>query len=422
MLTPRQVDIDLVVAGAGAAGLAAALRAGEAGLSVALFEATEHFRGGNNTSMSTSMIPAGGSRWQAAAEIDDSPERFAEDVARKTKGTADPVITCALTGVAPELVAWLADSCNVPLSLVTDFNYPGHSRPRCHSVPDRSGRALLDHLLAAFEQREDVTLAVPMCLEDVELDEDGVTSALVRNGSGAAERIATHAVVLASGGFGADGALVRSYAPEIADALYHGGAGCRGDALRIGERLGADVGYLDAYQGHGSVATPQTIIVTWAVVMHGGVIVNRNGRRFADESQGYSEFARLLLDQPDGTAYEIFDKRVNDLCRPFADYQDLLANGAVHWAEDLGALAAALGVSEEVLGAEFAAVAASAGGGSPGRRARRRPRCRAARRGAARRPLRRWRRRGGNVRPRPVWLPCRQRAAGRPRARLPCRV
>ena len=66
------VDVDVVVAGAGGAGLSAALRAAEFGLSVAVFETTEHFRSGNNTSMSTSMIPAGGSRWQRAERIDDS--------------------------------------------------------------------------------------------------------------------------------------------------------------------------------------------------------------------------------------------------------------------------------------------------------------------------------------------------------------
>ena len=146
-------DTDIVVAGAGAAGLAAALAAAEGGCSVTLIEASESFRTGNNTSMSTSMIPAGGSRWQAELGIDDSPERFESDVMLKTGGSADPVVTKALTAVAPELVAWLADHCDVPLDLVTDFRYPGHSRDRCHSVPDRAGRTLHSSLLAAVRPR-----------------------------------------------------------------------------------------------------------------------------------------------------------------------------------------------------------------------------------------------------------------------------
>ena len=99
---------DVLVAGAGAAGLAAALSAADRGLEVAIVEASETFRIDSNTAMSTSMVPAGGSRWQAEAGIDDSPERFYGDVMRKTKGLADPVVSRTLTDVAPELVAWMA--------------------------------------------------------------------------------------------------------------------------------------------------------------------------------------------------------------------------------------------------------------------------------------------------------------------------
>ena len=65
-------DVDVLVAGAGGAGLAAALSAQQRGASVALLEWREHWRQGGNTAMSTSMVPAGGSRWQLDAGIDDS--------------------------------------------------------------------------------------------------------------------------------------------------------------------------------------------------------------------------------------------------------------------------------------------------------------------------------------------------------------
>ncbi|HET6692998.1 MAG TPA: FAD-binding protein, partial [Pedococcus sp.] len=63
---------DLVVAGAGG-GLVAALRAAQLGLDVLVVEASEHYRQGNNTSMSTAMIPGAGSRWQREVGIEDSP-------------------------------------------------------------------------------------------------------------------------------------------------------------------------------------------------------------------------------------------------------------------------------------------------------------------------------------------------------------
>jgi fumarate reductase flavoprotein subunit len=357
------VDVDVIVAGAGAAGLAAALRSAEAGATVVLLEATPHFRTSNNTSMSTSMIPAGGSRWQSQLGIEDSPARFAADIVKKTAGSVDARLTSTLTEVAPEVVAWLADSCDVPLSLVTDFIYPGHSVARCHTVPDRSGSSLLRHLLSRVESSDKTAMMIPARLEQVQPDRDtGVFTATVRGGGGNTEFIRARSVVLASGGFGADPDLKQRHIPEIADATYHGGDGCRGDALRIGAELDADVGYLDAYQGHGSLAIPHAIIVTWAAQIHGAIILNSQGRRFADETQGYSEFARLVQRQPGGVAYVVLDRRIHGLCQPFADYQHLVEANAVRWVDDVEGLAGAISADPEVVAVEMDVVARIAAG------------------------------------------------------------
>jgi fumarate reductase flavoprotein subunit len=369
MTTDR--DVDVLVAGAGGAGLAAALRAAELGATVAVVEWRDQFRQGNNTSMSTCMIPAGGSRWQAAAGVVDDPDTFLADVVRKTHGTTDPTIARALVDAAPALVAWLADHVGLELDLVTDFIYPGHSVARCHSVPDRSGRSLLAGLLAAVERTPAVQLVVPARLADVALGEDGV-EADVTAPDGTVERVRAGALVLATGGFGADPALVRELIPEIAEGLYFGGDGCHGDALRIGRGLGLDVGYLDAYQGHGSVAVPQNVLCTWATVMHGAVIVNGAGERFGDETVGYSEYGRRVLDQPGHEAWLILDGRIDAACRSFRDYQDLLAQGGVRWAEDVDELARTTGLPVAALAATLdraAAAATGAGADAHGRAA-----------------------------------------------------
>ena len=72
-----------------------------------------------------------------------------------------------------------------------------------------------------------------------------------------AERIGCDALVLACNGYGGNPDLVRRYIPEMANALYFGHPGNRGDAVIWGEALGAQLEHLGAYQGHGSVATPQ---------------------------------------------------------------------------------------------------------------------------------------------------------------------
>jgi fumarate reductase flavoprotein subunit len=337
-------DFDLVVAGAGGAGSVAALTAADEGLSVLLLDQLAAFRRGCNTYMSTSMIPAAGTRWQRAAAIDDAPAVFHDDIMRKTKGAAYPVLARALTEVGSELVDWLADVQGLPLELATDFNYPGHSRQRCHTLPERSGHVLHGHLMRRVEASAGITIAAPMELRSVTLDTAGaIEAATVATPGGADETVPTGAVVLATGGFGANPELVRALIPEIAGALYFGSEGCTGDALRIGRSLHADTGYLDAYQGHGSVATPHGIMVTWATVMHGGVLVNNAGQRFGDETTGYSEYAREVLKQPGGVAWVLLDERIDRLCRPFADYGDLVAQGAIAWCEDLVAAAARIG-------------------------------------------------------------------------------
>jgi len=341
------VDVDVIVAGAGAAGLAASIAAADRGASVLLVEAKDTYREGSNTAMSTSMIPAGGSRWQAEAGIDDdSPDRLYGDLMEKTKGTADPVVTRALADVAPELVAWLADECGVPLELVTDVSYPGNSRQRHHSVPERSGRALHRRLLEAAAARPGVTLVVPSRLADLEEIAEGMRATTVRP-DGTEETIDTGAVVLATNGFGANKALVERYIPEILNGLYFGGDGSTGDALMLGERLGADTGSLGAYQGHGSVATPHGVLLTWTTMMNGAMLLNAMGQRFQNETIGYSESAVGVLAQPGGVAWVVYDQDVHDKALPFQDYRDLVEMKGVRWADDVEGVAAMIGCRTE---------------------------------------------------------------------------
>ncbi len=356
------LDVDVIVAGAGAAGLAASISAADGGASVLLLEAKETFREGSNTAMSTSMIPAGGSRWQTEAGIeDDSPDRLYDDLMTKTKSKADPVVARALADVAPDLVAWLADTCGVPLELVTDVSYPGNSRLRHHSVPERAGHVLHAHLLRAAAARSNITLVVPSRLSTIEETNGGLQVTAVRP-DGTEDTINTGAVVLATNGFGANEEMVRRYIPEIANGLYFGGDGSTGDALMIGERLGADTKYLGAYQGHGSVATPHGVLLTWTIMMNGGILLNATGHRFQNETIGYSESAVNVLAQPGGVAWAIYDEAVHDKALPFKDYQDLVEMKGVRWAEDIAAIATIIDCDRDTVGVTMDGAARYANG------------------------------------------------------------
>jgi fumarate reductase flavoprotein subunit len=106
---------------------------------------------------------------------------------------------------------------------------------------------------------------------------------------------------------------------------------------------------LGGYQGHGSWVVPHGILMTWAVMMEGGVQLNAQGRRFHDETHGYSEAAVEVLRQPGGVAWNVFDDRLLTLARTFPDFQQAEGAGAVRTAADRTALAAIIGCQAEAL-------------------------------------------------------------------------
>lgn len=356
-------DVDIVVAGAGG-GLAGALRAAELGSRVLLIDASEHFRRGNNTSMSTAMFPGAGSRWQRKLGIEDSAEIFAADINKKTKGTADPVTTQTLTEVSAELVEWMADSQGVDLHLITDFHYPGHSVDRCHSIEGRKGDRVLSHLLSRVDADDSIDMLVPARLVDVVIPDQGDLTAIVEMPDGSREEIQTGSVLMATNGFGANSDMVRQYIPEIADAVYHGSDASRGDAIRIGANYGAQPAFLDAYQGHAALAVHGATLAGWATIMHGAVLVNTEGRRFGDETCGYSEYAAMLAGQPGARGWLILDDRVHEACLAFRDYQETVESGALRRAADVAELADVIEVDASVLESTLNRAAAAARGES----------------------------------------------------------
>ena len=172
----------------------------------------------------------------------------------------------------------------------------------------------------------------------------------------ARERIGCKTLILACNGFGGNPDLVRRFIPEMAGALYFGHPGNRGDAVMWGEALGAKLAHLGAYQGHGSVATPHNILITWAVIMQGGIQINRDGSRFCDETQGYSEQAAEVLRQPGAIAWSVFDARIAAVARQFEDFQNAERAGAILTGRSVEELAGLMRVPAATFAAEWADV------------------------------------------------------------------
>ena len=346
--TPDTFDLEVetLIIGAGACGMVAALAAHEAGQDVLLIEADPMPSG--STALSAGLVPAAGTRFQSAAGIDDSAARFAGDIQAKAHDENDPDLVIAMAETAGSVIEWLADSHGLPFSLVTDFDYPGHSRRRMHGLPTRSGQELIDALRARVEAL-DIPLICNRRANRLYSGESRVSGAQLTLPDGSTETVGCDRLILACNGFGGNRAMVSEYMAEIDNAVWFGHDGNRGEAIHWGHALGAKTRHLGAYQGHGNVAHPHGILITWATITEGGVQVNTLGQRFWNESQGYSEAARAVLAQPDGVAWVVFDSRIAGIARQFEDFKQAEKQGAVMTAETLEELAAKAGLPSDEL-------------------------------------------------------------------------
>jgi fumarate reductase flavoprotein subunit len=352
--------MDVLVAGAGAAGLMAALAASHRGAEVTLLE--RDLAAPSNLAISGGLVSAAGTRWQRAAGVEDSPARFAEDARAKTGGTAHPGILRIVTAHAARAVDFLANVADMPIHLHTASRWPGHSVHRLHATPAESGAELQALLRQAVARQPRIALRDGSALLGWT---DGMADI---SEAGTRRRIPARALVLATGGFGGSAELVARFCPEAAAGVHVGGALSDGTALRIGQDAGADIACMDAYQGQPHVS-PHRIGAERprfgaALPALGAVLVNRAGHRFAAEDMGPSELTAHLLAQPGG-AVEIWDAAAQQAALAGGPFRRAVELGAIRRLEDATALATAFALPPATLSATLAQAASCARGETP---------------------------------------------------------
>lgn len=330
---------DVLVVGGGGCGLTAAVRAAGAGARVLILEKESEL--GGNTARSIGSVPGAGSRFQATAGIEDSPETFAADLRRQADGHLDEPVARRLCGISAELVHWLVDEAGVELSLTRDYKHIAHSVNRLHNPPNREGVEIIRYL-EATARRLGVTVVTGAPVTDVSADEGGMCVAT------ATETFRARAVILATDGFGASPERVAEHIPYASGLPYFGGPGNTGDGIAIGERLGGHTASMNAILGYAAMAQTRDgsvsfeTMFSWTVPEKGGVFVDAVGRRFGDESVGYSAFTDDVVAHTDGVAYAVFDQRVLDhVCRHEKRFRLLVerADTPVLGADDVASLA-----------------------------------------------------------------------------------
>ncbi len=368
-------SVPVVIIGGGACGMVAALTLADAGIACVVLERDVLPQG--STALSSGFIPACNTRWQRALEAasDDQPGAkpggmpggasggksestadsaalLASDIEHKNHHGSDPAVTRAVCAASGPTLEWLAGTHDIEFHVIEGFLYPGHSVARMHAVAEKTGAGLIGRLTQALErasQHANVTLLTSAHVTALFASGDRITGVRISRPGGTHEDTGCGALLLACNGFGGKRAMVEQYLPEIANATYAGHSGNQGDAMLWGQALGAQLADMGAYQGHGAWATPHGALVTWALMMEGGIQVNAEGRRFWNEHEGYSEASQHVIAQPGGFAWNVYDARLHALGMTFPDYAELFKTAAMKCSETLGGLASQMQMPQEAL-------------------------------------------------------------------------
>jgi flavocytochrome c len=291
-------DVDVVVVGSGAAGLAAALAARAEGAGQVLVAEAEGVVGGSSR-LSGGLIMGAGTRYQRALGIDDDAESLFHDYLQVNRWNVDAAVVRRLCEFAGPTVEWLGD---LGVEYHPELVFGGDERvPRVH-VPVGRGQAVVD-VLHRHCREQDVDVALGQRIDRLVIGGDGVVAGVAVGD----DEIRAGAVVLASGGFANDPAKLARFYPSAAatgNAWYIGAAGARGDALELGAQVraqttGHDRGLRLLHAGFAQIL--EAYLPGWLV------LVNAEGHRFCDETAPYGMMDFLVREQGD-RVWAVFDR------------------------------------------------------------------------------------------------------------------
>ncbi|MDB5770432.1 MAG: Fumarate reductase flavoprotein subunit [Burkholderia sp.] len=350
------MDYDLIVIGAGGAGLAAAVTAAEAGLTVLIFESESEI--GGSTQLSAGMLTAAGTSVQKDLGIEDTPERFYQHYMDLNQWRVLPGPTMAYCRGAAPVVEWLKGlGLELPSKPSANAHTPGLTRAgvediwRGH-VPKDQGYGLVQTLDRARRKLQ-VELILNTRVQKL-LIEDGSVGGVIADDI----EITASSVVVACGGLAQNPDLVAEYFPDALEAGDAGfvvaAPGSRGDHIGFakandlslfgrGWGLLLITAYFQRYHHWQSGFPPAS-----------RVYVNAGGRRFMDEDAAYAVSPGIFKDNG-GWAWAIFDEKARTgLPGGYADWNaeniaKEAAQGRTVMADTIEELAEMLGVDPRTL-------------------------------------------------------------------------
>jgi fumarate reductase flavoprotein subunit len=299
---PERVGV--LVLGSGLAGCAALLAAAEAGQYAVMLEKTGEI--GGSTVRSAGLSAFAGTDEQSAQGIDDSVELLRSDLLETGQHVNDEALVDLYCEHQIDTYRWLKGH-GVRYGQVHAAS--GQSAPRSHPT-DTTG--MLVRLLTAAG-RLGGRLLMDTAARRLVHDGDRVVGVDVVTAAGEPRRIHADAVVIATGGFSQSPELLARFAPQMRHALNAGGPGCTGDGMLMAWQLGAgvvDTPHIKGTYGIYAEPHPDEDGTGILAVYKGAIAVNKDGRRFIDESLPYKQIGDAALAQPGVTTWQVLDAQV----------------------------------------------------------------------------------------------------------------
>ena len=322
------VDADVVVVGAGGAGMTAAITAAAEGKSVVILE-SQSMVGGNSV-RATGGMNAGKTVYQDENEFGESAgvektlktaaEKYADNetitALAKTvseqwaayqanptgyfdsvelmeldtmiggKGINDPELVETLCANSADAIDWL-DEHGITLHNVSSFG--GASVKRIHRPVNAEGKTVsvgsyMIPLLQENCEKAGVKMMLDTTATEILTDANGAAVGVKATGaSGETVTVNAKAVVLATGGFGANLDMVVKYKPELKGFMTTNAPGIQGQGIEMAEAIGAATVDMDQIQIHPTVEANTAALITEGLRGDGAILINEEGQRFIDE-------------------------------------------------------------------------------------------------------------------------------------------
>lgn len=300
----EDVTTDIVVVGGGGAGMTAAIKAKAAGADVILVEKMAAL--GGNTAMATTAYYAVNSRTQVEQGSEETVETMYEWLMEKPAlAPMNAEASHLVAEKSGEAINWMMD---IGADFGRVFNRFAHS-PTDGSAP---GVSIVSALQSEMDKME-LDYRLETKANEIVM-EDGKIAGVTVTGPEGDYTIHAKAVILCAGGFANNKEMLGQYDARWADLGCSSSAGQNGDGILMGQAVGADVVDMANIKVNPSVYYNGDQLISMSTLRsNGGIMVNKEGKRFANEQGIYTQQSAALLEQPDQVAYMVFDATMLDI-------------------------------------------------------------------------------------------------------------